>query len=455
MNSRHTVAVSIRPVCVALGLSILLTVCKRADVSVETAGVQAESSVIDAATDQIWDTTTPGWRPVASPGHYTGLIDSLAFNDSVGVFGDPIDLLPYRGPLGETADSNFTLDVALLTPVVEVGESPLLVVAVQTEDDSVRFEDKCSYTYMVLDESGELVDPSVLDPGLYSGCESWLVVPPWTVLAHLQDLSCIVSLYSPGRISETPQPDRRADPGVADPTKYGCRYGYELPVGTYSVVVRYARSVARIGWVRRESGEPDLRRTELGTVLRADTVQLRVVRRRDEAERLERLVALSQGLSGSLRDLMASVFAHVLVEGRQRLSLTASPAARILAVDGSPHIMVSLINMGLPTAIQNEGLNWHVGDWAGTGEEGEPTRSSSERLKGWLLLPHRSFIGQLVNARCPMLPNRADVAVPCSKEALEPGEYVIPIRYQRTIFDEAGRPISVDLRDTVRFTVKR
>ena len=126
----------------------------------------AELAAIEARWEQEGlDAAKAGWRPVALPHSYTGLVDSMALTDSSGVYGDPIDLLPYREPLGETADSGFTLDVMLLTPVVRVGESPLLVVSIQTDDTPVRFEDDIGFTYSIFNQSGEAPDILYVEGG--------------------------------------------------------------------------------------------------------------------------------------------------------------------------------------------------------------------------------------------------------------------------------------------------
>lgn len=202
----------------------------------------------------------------------------------------------------------------------------------------------------------------------------------------------------------------------------------------------------------RDDGSYAYTWTPLDTIQRADTVQLQVVRRKAEAERLS---TLSDGLEGSLPRLATSVFARALVDELGGLGLFVSPVANTLSLDGSPYFMVALLNMGVPTSIQNGNSNWHLGDAGTVVRESEEAIKRSEQLKDWLLLPHRSFFGQLVSARCPVLPNREGVTQQCSAGPLEPGEYAIPVQYQRTIYDEAGRPSSVDLRDTVRYVVRR
>lgn len=408
----------------------------------------SELSAIEA---QSLDTLTAGWRPVQFPNTYTGLVDSLALTDSTGVFGDPIDLLEYREPLRAGADSSFTLEATLLTPVVEVGESPILVVSIQTNEDSVRFENDLGFSYWVLAQSGDTLFPLLFDSASVAWPETWLVLPPRSILAHVQNLSCIVRIYHSLRLSDDVERGS-VTPGVVDTSRYSCPYGYELPPGTYRVVVDYRRDVERFDAVVREDGRHDYTRTVLGTVHRADTVQLRVVGGKTEAEKS---LVHSDRLDGSLPELTASVFARTFVEERRGLSLTVSPVAGMLTVDASPYLIVGLLNMGRPTAIQNGSLNWHVGGVGRGGRENEEAIERSERLKHWLLLPHRSFFGQLVSARCPVLPNREGVTQQCPAVELEPGEYVIPVRYRRTIYDEAGRQSSVDLRDTARYVVRR
>jgi len=412
-------------------------------------GVWKEPPGLYAAQQRaLSDTSLWRWWP---SDNYTGLIDSLALTDSSGEYGDPIGLLLRHFP-GESVDSNFTIHLTFLTPVVEVGESPLYVYSVQTGVDPVRYFHERTGLVSDVSVSGDTVDFwHNISGALISNPHHWLILPPRSILAPLQDLSCQVDLHYPGIDSVVSFSGRRGKPGAVDPEAYYCWLGYRLREGTYNVSGGTTRFVYDFETTELENVSYRTIDTILGDMRRADTTQLRVVRTLPTAERLS---TLSERVASSLSDVTASLFARALVEDRRGLGLMVSPVAETLAPDGSAYFLVGLMNMGLPTAVRNSPSNWQVGGEGTSAREKEDSTTSSDRIEDWFVLPHRSFFGQLVNARCPTLPNREGLAPECSGEPLAPGEYVIPIRYQRTIYDESGRPMSVDLRDTVRYVVR-